>query len=320
MKVKKIVKSYSTELSVLALTAALLGLFAAINPRVFLSASIYNAVFMVLPILMFLSISLAFVVISGETDMSFPSTVGLCLWMFTLVAAPTHSPVLGLAAAVAVGALVGLVNGFLIAKLKLSSLVVTLGMNFLLRGLIMIGTNGEGSSLTYLKDSWFSAAFAGKINGFPVQMLWGLAFMILCQVLFTRSRFGAHVCFVGDNPVSARETGVRVERVKIYTYLLVGVASAFAGVISGLINNTFWPTTGDGYLLNTLAAVFIGGTPTWGGVGTIIGSALGAFIMSFLETGIISCGLTGFYTKFFFGLIIVLSLISHKFSGMKRRG
>lgn len=320
MKVKKIIKSYSTELSVLALTVALLGLFAAINPRVFLNVSIYNAVFTVLPILMFLTISLAFVVISGETDMSFPSTVGLCLWVFTLVASPTQSPMLGLVAAIATGALVGLINGFLVAHMKLSSLVVTLGMNFLLRGLIMIGTNGEGSSLMYIKDTWFYHALAGKINGFPVQMLWGLAFTILCQILFTRSRFGAHVGFVGDNPVSARETGIRVERVKVYTYLLVGVASAFAGVISGLINNTFWPTTGDGYLLNTMAAVFIGGTPTWGGVGTIIGSALGAFIMSFLETGIISCGLTGFYTKFFFGLIIVLSLMSHKFSGKKRRG
>ena len=68
-----------------------------------------------------------------------------------------------------------------------------------------------------------------------------------------------------------------------------------------------------------MAAVYIGGTPTWGGIGTIIGSALGAFIMSFLETGIIACGLTGFYTKFFFGLIIILALISHKFSGVKRK-
>ncbi len=193
---------------------------------------------------------------------------GLCLWMFTLVAAPTNSPALGLIAAIAVGALVGLVNGLLIARLKLSSLVVTLGMNFLLRGLIMTGTNGEGSSLTYVKDTWFYTAFVGKINGFPVQMLWGLAFLILCQILFTRSRFGAHVCFVGDNPVSARETGVQVERVKIYAYLW------WAGV--GVCVRDFGPDQ-QHLLAHTrrvpaqhLAAVFIRRHATWGGVGTII--------------------------------------------------
>jgi simple sugar transport system permease protein len=120
--------------------------------------------------------------------------------------------------------------------------------------------------------------------------------------------------------MSAAETGVKVDRVKITAYMLSGLAAALAGVISGLINNAFWPTSGDGYLLTTLAAVFLGGTPTWGGVGTVFGAAIGAFILSFLETGIISVGLTGFYTRFFFGLIIVLALVSHKFSNMKRKG
>jgi simple sugar transport system permease protein len=151
-------------------------------------------------------------------------------------------------------------------------------------------------------------------------MVWGFAFVVMCLFLFNRHQFGAHICFVGDNRISAAETGIKVDRVKIGAFMLVGFASAIAGVLSGLINNTFWPTSGDSYLLTTMAAVYLGGTPTWGGVGTIIGAAIGAFILSFLETGIISIGLTGFYTRFFFGLIIILALISHKFSNMKRRG
>lgn len=319
MSVKKFAKKHAAELSVLGLTIVLLAFFAIFNPRVFLKPNIYRAVFTVLPIQMFLSVSLTFVIVSGEADMAFPSTVGMCLWAFTAASSASGQPWLGMLAALATGVVIGLMNGLLVAKLRLSSLVVTLGMNFLLRGLINIGTNGEGTSLLYLKDTAFLNLFAGKIGNFPVQMLWGIAFVVLCQLLFTRHRFGAHVCFTGDNPTSARETGVKTERMKILSYVLVGVACAFAGVLSGLVNNTFWPTTGDGYLLNTMAAVYIGGTPTWGGIGTIIGSALGAFIMSFLETGIIACGLTGFYTKFFFGLIIILALISHKFSGVKRR-
>ena len=71
--------------------------------------------------------------------------------------------------------------------------------------------------------------------------------------------------------------------------------------MSTLINTTFWPSSGDGYLLSTLAAVFVGGTPTWGGVGTIGGAVIGTFIVGFMQTGIIAAGLTGFYTQFFYG-------------------
>ncbi|HWR22358.1 MAG TPA: ABC transporter permease [Feifaniaceae bacterium] len=319
MAIKLFLSKRKTELSIFAVLLILMGVFAAFNPRVFLTPYTYMAVFTVLPIPLMLASSLVFVVACGESDLSFPSAMGVSLWMFALVITRTGYPILGILAAMGAGLLIGLINGILITKVKLSSLVVTLGMNFLLRGLIMIGSNGEGMSLVFLNKTAFYQAIVGKIGMFPVQMIWGLLFMALCYVLFSRHQFGAHVCYIGDNSMSARETGIKVDLVKTLTFMLVGLASAFAGIMSGMINNTFWPTTGDGYLLTTLAAVYLGGTPTWGGVGTIIGSAMGAFILSFLETGIIASGLTGFYTQFFFGLILVLSLISHKFSGMKRR-
>lgn len=318
--IKKLVSRHRIEVSVFGVMLLLLGIFGIANPRVFFTYNTYRAIFTVFPIPLMLACSLVFVIASGETDMSFPSTMGTGLWAFAAISTNTGYPVLGLLGAVATGLLIGLVNGLLITKLKLSSLVVTLGMNFLLRGLIMVGNNGEGKSLVFLNKSTFYNIIVGKIGNFPVQMLWGLGFMVVCLLLFTRHKFGAHICYAGDNVMSAKETGVKVDRVKTGAYMLVGLAAALAGVMSGLINNTFWPTTGDGYLLTTMAAVYLGGTPTWGGVGTILGSAMGAFILSFLETGIIASGLTGFYTQFFFGLILVLALISHKFSGMKRKG
>jgi simple sugar transport system permease protein len=120
--------------------------------------------------------------------------------------------------------------------------------------------------------------------------------------------------------MSAREMGISVNRAMVSTFVLMGASSGFVGVLLCLINNQFWPTTGDGYLLIVLAAVFLGGTPTWGGVGTIFGAIMGSLILGFLETGIISSGLTGFYTKFFFGLILILALISHRFSGLSKKG
>jgi ribose/xylose/arabinose/galactoside ABC-type transport system permease subunit len=76
----------------------------------------------------------------------------------------------------------------------------------------------------------------------------------------------------------------------------------------------FWPSTRDGYLLSTLAAVFVGGTPTWGGVGTVIGGVIGAFTVGFLQAGIIAAGGTAFYPQFFYGLILILALLGHSFN------
>jgi len=320
ISLKMYIKRHSIEFSVFAFMMLLLLIFAINNPQVFLSFGIYRAIFTVFPIALLLSCAVVFVIASGEIDLSFPSTMGVGLWIFAAVSDATGIATLGLILAILSGILIGFLNGVLVTKVKLSALVVTLGMNFLLRGLIMIGTDGRGISLVFLNETFFSNLFTGRILGFPVQMIWGIAFAVLCHFLFKRHRFGAHVCYAGDNMTSARETGVKVDRVKTMAYIIVGIAAAFAGVLVGLINHTFWPTTGDGYLLIIMAAVFLGGTPTWGGVGTIIGAVMGAFILSFLESGIIAIGLTGFFTQFFFGLILVIALVSHKASGMKRKG
>ena len=320
MTLKKLIITYRTQLSVMGVMFILLIFFAAMNPRVFLSYATYRSLFTVYPIAMYLACSLVFVVVSGESDLSFPSTVGFTLWIFSMTVIKTGYPYFGLLAAIAAGLLIGFINGILVTKVKLSSLVVTLGMNFLLRGFINVGTKGEGLSLVFLSKTSFSNLFVGRIRDFPIQMIWAAVFLVICLFLYNKHAFGAHICYVGDNKESAVETGIKADRVKIGAFMLVGLASAFAGVFSGLVNNTFWPITGDGYLLTSLAAVYLGGTPTWGGVGTVLGAALGAFILTFLETGIISVGLTGFYTRFFFGLILILALISHRFSGLKRRG
>jgi len=99
----------------------------------------------------------------------------------------------------------------------------------------------------------------------------------------------------------------------------MGLGAALAGVFSTMINFTWWPTAGDGYLLTAIASVFVGGTPTWGGIGTVTGGALGALIVSFIQTGVIGAGLSGFYVQFFNGLIIILSLLGHRFNQKRYR-
>ncbi|MBC7218118.1 MAG: ABC transporter permease [Candidatus Caldatribacterium sp.] len=307
-----------TEFSVLLAFLALLFFFIIANPKVFLSPQCYSAVFVTLPLTLILTTAMVFMIVSGEIDLSFPSVVGLGSFVFAFIFHKTGSPLLALLVALLAGLLVGIFNGLLVARIGLSSLVATIGVNFLIRGAIMIATQGYGSPLVALKDTLFHKVFVGKIGLFPVQMLWGIGFVVGSWLIFNRHKFGAHVGFVGDNLQAARMMGINVERVKTSCFMLVGLSAAFVGVLVDLINLTFWPTAGDGYLLVILSAIFLGGTPTWGGVGTIIGAAIGALILSFIETGIIASGLTGFYTQFFYGLILIVALISHKLGGPSR--
>jgi ribose/xylose/arabinose/galactoside ABC-type transport system permease subunit len=307
------------EFAVLGVFLALIAVFAIANPRVFLNYRAYMAVFTTLGASIVLVTANVFVVASGEMDLSFPSIIGLAALVFAAIARTGLTPWLGLVAALATGAACGFLNGVLVTRVGLSSLVSTLGMNFLVRGLIMILTGGLAIPLTFILEKPIWKIFAGTIGVFPVQLLWGLGFAFMGWLLFTRHRFGGHVCYVGDNLTSAKEMGIRVDRVKILTFMLMGFSAGFVGVLVTLLNSTFWPTTGDGYLLLILAAVFLGGTPTWGGIGTIWGAVIGAFILGFIETGIVAAGLTGFYTQFFYGVILILALISHRYVGLKKR-
>ena len=319
--VSRIISQNRRALSALVVFILEIVFFNIASPKVFSNPLIYTSVFTSLPISIILTMPLVFVVTAGEIDLSFPSVIGVSAWGFAACVQANLGPVVGLVVALLIGALAGLLNSLLITKVGLSALVSTLGMNFLLRGVIQIGTQGNGIPLTSITDSAFNQLLVGArlFDVLPIQMVWGVLFAAVGWWLFNRHQFGAHICCVGDNQESAREMGINVNRVKTMAFIYVGIAAALAGVFSVMINNIFWPTTGDGYLLGTLAAVFVGGTPTWGGVGTVVGAVIGAFIVGFIETGLIASGFTGFYTQFFYGLVLILSLVGHRFNQQRYR-
>ena len=306
-------------LNALAFLAVLLGVFTALRPDIFLSWRIYYSVFSILPVSIVLVAPLVFIVVAGEIDLSFPSIVGLAALVFTEVCVHGLSPWLGLVAAVAAGAGAGWMNGLLVTRLGLSSLVATLGMNFAVRGLVLVIAEGNSMSLAMLRRSSFHDVFVGAPGQFPTQMMWGMAFAATLFLLFGFHRFGAHVRAVGDNALAAREMGIDVAGVRVATFVLMGAAAGFAAVLSTTVNLNFFPTSGDGYLLPVLAALFVGGTPTWGGVGTVLGAVFGAATVGFIESGIITVGLTGFWTQLVYGLVVIASLIGHRFARGRRR-
>jgi simple sugar transport system permease protein len=315
----RVVIANRAALGSLAVFVIMLLIFFVANPRVFSTWGLYTSVMTTLPVAVFMVVPLVFVVTAGEIDLSFPAIFGFASLAFAVVVQAGFDPFLGIIAAVIVGTMLGLGTGALVVYCGLSSLVATLGMNFMLRGAILILTQSKSIAMPELSGSLAHKLFAGKLFGVPVQMFWAIAFVLFCALLYNRHRFGAQVHVVGDNPDSANEMGVNVNLVRVKVFGFMGFGAALAGVFSTMINFTWWPTSGDGYLLPVIASVFVGGTPTWGGVGTVFGGAIGATTVAFIQTGIVGAGLSGFYVQFFNGLIIILSLIGHRWNQARYR-
>ncbi len=302
-----------------AVFAIMMAVFFVGNPTVFSDWRIYNSVLVTLPVTLFLVIPLVFIVTVGEIDLSFPAVMGFACWIFAMGVQADFDPFLALAAGVLVGMGLGTAIGAVVVYGGLSSLVATLGLSYLLRGVILIATSGKSIPLVNLRESTAYQVMAGNFFGLPAQILWAGLFVIGSIILYNRHQFGVRVKCVGDNPDSAAQMGINTKRVRVYTFVFMGFGAALAGIFSTMINFTWWPSAGEAYLLPSLAAVFVGGTPTWGGIGTVLGGGIGALIVSFIQVGIVSAGLDGFYVQFFYGLIIILSLIGHRWNQIRYR-
>ena len=299
----------------------MMAVFIIASPRVFLHLGIYSAIFLSLPLFTIVGLSLVFITAAGEIDLSFPSTISLTGLAFAWTLEHTHRNFfISAIGAIIVGALCGALNGFLVTRLGLSSLITTLGMNFALIGLTQILNNGAVRTFLELNDTAVRSIFVGAVGPIPAQMFWSSGLAVILGVIFHRHKFGLHSRVAGDNPEAGRAMGVNIEMTKTLCFILIGVCSAFTAIIGVLLNSTYFSTMGDGYLLPTLAAVFVGGTPVSGGKGTIGGLVIGAATVVFIQTGVVAAGLDGYWTSFGFGLVIVFSLLGHRrFSGRLTR-
>jgi simple sugar transport system permease protein len=279
------------------------------SPRTFLAGDIYVSFMSTTPYFALMALPLTLIIIVGEIDLSFPSTMAFGMMAFDVVFVSTGNVYLGFLACMLAGALVGYLNGIIVVKIGIPSLVATIGTQFLWRGVVMVVTNGAGIGLTKVQETVLYPLFVGRIGGvIPAQFVWTIGLGVLLWVVLNRTKFGAHVYLTGDNIESARLMGVNVDRTKIVSFTIVGLAAAFAGFVVSEEVLFFWPTLGDGYMLSTLASVFLGGTSAYGGTGTIFGTFVACFVIGAINAGIVAAGLTGFWTSVIYGLIIVVSV------------
>ncbi len=302
-------RKYSLQLGIVGVAVFIWLLFLIGSPRTFLAGDIYVAFMSTTPFFALIAIPLTLVIITGEIDLSFPSIMAFGMTAFDVVFVATKSVWLGFIACLLAGVLAGFLNGIIVVKIGIPSLVATIGTQFFWRGAVMVVTNGQGLGMTPVRETILYPALVGRIGGLvPAQFVWTIVFALVVWFFLNRHRFGAHVYLTGDNVESARLMGVNVDRTKVITFAIVGFAAAFAGYVVSEEVLFFWPTLGEGYMLNTLASVFLGGTSVFGGTGTVFGTFVASFIIGAINAGIVAAGLTGFWTSVIYGLIIITSV------------
>jgi simple sugar transport system permease protein len=303
-----ILRTYRLQVGITAVLAVLLALFAVLSPQTFLGGRIYLSFLSTIPFIAILALGLTFLVIAGELDMSFPSLMAMAGLLFAEIYLRTASPWLGLFAALAVGGLGGFINGVLVVKVGVPSIIATIGTQFFWRGLSALLASGLARNIAAIRGTDFHQLMVGRVLGIPAQALWFLVLAVLLALLLNRHVFGERVLFTGDNLRAARLNGVDTDRVRLMLFTMMGLLSAFVAVLVCLEMGNWWPTQGEGYLLLVFAAIFIGGTSVFGGRGTLYGTCVGAIIIGIIEAGIISAGFSGFWTRLVHGLIIVVSV------------
>lgn len=270
-----------------------------------------------------LAIGMLLVILNGGIDLSVGSTLGLagCIAGFLMQGVTLsafgvilYPPVWAVVVITCVlGAVVGAVNGVLVAYLKVPAFVASLGVLYVARGIALLMTNG----LTYnnlggrpeLGNTGFDWLGFNRLAGIPIGVIVLAVLAIICGIVLSRTAFGRWLYASGGNERAADLSGVPVKRVKVIVYMLSGVCAAIAGLVLSSQLTSAGPTAGTTYELTAIAAVVIGGAALTGGRGTVRGTMLGAFVIGFLSDGLVIIGVSAYWQTVFTGAVIVLAVL-----------
>jgi simple sugar transport system permease protein len=302
---------WASQIGISTAFVLLWAMFVVLAPRTFLDVPIYQSFAQTTPFFAIVAMPLTMVIVSGDIDLSFGSTMSLGMVGFVAVWKTTGSVELGIAAALAVGVTCGLFNGLVVTYIGIPSLVVTIGTQFLYRGLAVALVSGKQYPLVATSSSPSYDILVGRLFGIPMEFVWLIAIAIATWLLLNRHRLGQNAYSIGDNAQASALMGIPIRRTRITLFVLVGVAAAFAGLLNSLQVVNYYPAVGDGYLLPTLAAVFVGGTSVFGGRGSVWGTFLGAFMIGGISAGLVAIGLSDYYPQVVYGAVILVSVSIH---------
>ena len=265
------------------------------------------------------TLGVTLVIVTGGIDLSVGSTMALsaitCAIVMQAVSGtaiesiPLAGMIVSLVAGLGVAVLIGLANGFLIAKVGLSPFVTTLGMLSIVRGLAYAVTEGRGQAPTGADVNLFYDLTDGNLAGVPVAVIYLLVLAAILGVVLHHTAFGRHVFALGGNEKAAALTGVAVERVKIAVYVLSALSAGFAGILMVGWLGSAPANLATGYELTIIAAAVIGGANLNGGIGGPAGAVIGALLIEVIRNGLVLAGINAYWQIVLVGGIIILAVL-----------
>ena len=251
----------------------------------------------------------ALVIMSKEIDLSVGSVYGLAGIAF-ITFAPTLGVPGAMIAALGIAALCGLIQGIAVVWGGLPSMIVTLGGLFTFRGIIYVWTGGSVRNFSAdSREHWLTRLFGGEFLGFENALLWMLLMLVVLSVILKLTRFGNHLLATGGSAESAESRGVRIDRVKIATFVICSMMAGFAGIITLADQPQTHVTIGDLLELEAISAAVVGGCLLSGGRGSLIGAVLGAIIVTSFRYELIALGAPSSWFITFVGIVLIAAVI-----------
>ncbi len=265
-----------------------------------------------------IALPMTFIIITGGIDLSVGSILGMTAILLGVFWHNVGMPLpIAVAAAVLAAAVAGFFNGLLITRVRVPPLIMTLATLALYRGLAE-GISEARSVRGY--PDWFFILGQGEVLGVPTQLWLLLVAVIVFWIVLSRTTFGRSLYAIGHNETAARYSAIKVDRIKLVIYTLSGLMAGIAGAIFVSRVSTTRSDMGTGIELDVIAAVVLGGTSIFGGVGTIAGTVLGFTLIQLLKNGLSLTGVKGDATIVVIGTVLILSILITNFLQHRRGG
>jgi simple sugar transport system permease protein len=291
-------------LSILAVFTILF-LFFSVQAEAFLTVdNLVNVARQIAPTVVVATL-MTFVITTGAIDLSVGAIVGLSASVLGLMA-KTGNPTLALAATLAVGAGIGLINGYLTAYGKLQSFIVTLAALIAVRGVALLITQGYS---TPIEVDWLLVIGQGKFLGLYTPTWIAIATVLGGWYVFTQTRFGRYVVAVGSNAEALRRSGVDIRRLQMWTLVLTGLFAAVAGVLVSTRLASGSSNSGTGFELEVITAVVLGGTSLMGGRGSVAGTMIGALTLGVIANGLVLLQVDVYWVPITQGIILIVAIL-----------
>ncbi|QDI91933.1 ABC transporter permease [Salicibibacter halophilus] len=252
-----------------------------------------------------MAVAMTFVISSGEIDLSVGSIAALSS-LTAALALQSGGLILGIIVGLGTGLLIGLINGLLVSKFLIPSFLVTLAMMEIGRGLAMWIT--DTAPVPILNESYLFLFGNGTIFGIPNLLIWVIFIATIGYTLYNKTIFGRQTLATGGNVNAAKYSGVKTSRIKLLVFMGSGMMAGLAGMLYAGRLQAGRFTFGEGDELSVIAAVILGGTSLFGGIGTVIGTVIGSIMIGTINNGLILMGLDVSQQMFVLGIILILAV------------